>query len=410
MALVEPAWSRLAEFIVPLEYLFMRRSCSQMREASQPWLEGMIFARTRPHRFAHDHTGTALQRTEAFLSIAFWKDTYRQCMELGAGYGWMESVWQESYNVVHHDWTLTLNSVRVHYNEVPDEIYSFMNLCLRAHAQSTEAPAAGQATMRNDCVACLTLTADPTALHVHNSLHGLMVLDDGDYAIIGAFRYPDFDHELYEDATYFANVARGENLSVVVQEALRITALGRHGMRPVFEPRQSWLWMCFGLQDLRQEACEVLVSAPEDARLTNCVQLRVPVHVDNSLHGLMVLDDGAYAIIGALRCPDFDDEPDEVAIISRTLCEGRNVARGENPSFVVQEALRINALRRDGMRPIFEPRQSWLQMCFADQELRPEACEVFVSAPEDARLANCVQWRVPVLTAGTDSEESGREY
>ena len=173
MAFDQPAWSRLAEFIVPLEYLFMRRSCSQMREASQPWLEGMIFARTRPHRFAPDHTGTALQRTEAFLSIAFWKDTYRQCMELGAGYGWMESVWQESYNVVHHDWTDTRISVRVHYNEVPDEIYSFMNLCLRAHAQRTEAPADGQATLQNDCVAWLTLTAVPD---VDNSLHGVMVL------------------------------------------------------------------------------------------------------------------------------------------------------------------------------------------------------------------------------------------
>jgi len=138
--------------------------------------------------------------------------------------------------------------------------------------------------------------------------------------------------------------------------------------------------------------------------LTNCVQLRVPVHVDNSLHGLMVLDDGAFAIIGAFRYPDFNDEPDEDATYVA------NVARGENLSVVVQEALRITALGRHGMRPVFEPRQSWLGMCFADQDLRQEACEVLVSAPEDARLTNCVQLRVPVLTAGTDSEESGREY
>ena len=273
MALGEPAWSRLAEFIVPLEYMLMRRSCSQMREASQPWLEGMIFARTRPHRFAHDHTGTALQRTESFLSIAFWRDTHRQCMELGAGYGWTESVWQESYNVVHHDRRGIQETVRAHYPQVPDDIYIFMNRCLRAHAKSTEAPPAGQATLQNDCVACLTLTAVPCA---DNSLHGWMVLDDGSYALIGALRVPDVDDDPDDDPTYLANVARGENLSVVVREALRINALRRHGIVPVFEPRKSWLELWFADQDLREEACAVEMSLQEDARLANCVLVFEP--------------------------------------------------------------------------------------------------------------------------------------
>ena len=232
-------WSRLAEFVLPLEYMFIRRSCSRMREDSQPWVPGMTFACTRPHRFARDHIGISLLRTEPFLSIAFWRDTHRQCVELGAGYGWTESVWQESYNVVHHDRRDYNETVRAHYNQVPDEIYIFMNLCLRAHAQSTEAPPAGHVTLQHDCVACLTLTAIPAE---DNSLHGFMVLDDGTYAIIGALRCPEYqDDPVVAHSASLVLELRCRHVDSCVRVAFRIDAQIFGGcLRPVCGSLKFW--------------------------------------------------------------------------------------------------------------------------------------------------------------------------